>query len=113
MPGMIEEHLKLYNDGKPLHPDSFFVGDAAGRPRDHSGPLALSSNLESEKLTGKETIADSDRKMALSVPMTFFTPEEFFLQAPTQTYTLSRFDMMSLSDPGALTVDSTEVESAV
>lgn len=102
MPGMIEKHLELYNDGKPLHPDSFFVGDAAGRNRDHNGSSDFSIRCEmvNLKLILHCTTADSDRKMALSVPMTFYTPEEYFLKAKSEKYVLRRLHMNPLKTFG-------------
>lgn len=44
---------------------SFFVGDAAGRPRDHN---------------------DSDRKWALNVGIPFFTPEVMFSSVWDDSY---------------------------
>ncbi|EJD44027.1 PNK3P-domain-containing protein [Auricularia subglabra TFB-10046 SS5] len=49
---------------------SFFIGDAAGRPRDHS---------------------DCDRKFSLNVGIPFQTPEEYFLNAEKAQYQLKGF----------------------
>ncbi|KAL8291840.1 hypothetical protein RQP46_002098 [Phenoliferia psychrophenolica] len=56
--GMLDLYIQKYNAGiVPDLKESFFVGDAAGRPNDHS---------------------DSDLMMARNAGLPFFTPEEFF-----------------------------------
>ncbi|KAK4702938.1 bifunctional polynucleotide phosphatase/kinase, partial [Phenoliferia sp. Uapishka_3] len=56
--GMFSLYVEKYNGNIAVDFDkSFFVGDAAGRPDDHS---------------------DSDKIMAQNAGLTFFTPEEFF-----------------------------------
>ncbi|KAI0781271.1 PNK3P-domain-containing protein [Trametes elegans] len=54
---------------------SYFIGDAAGRPHDHSS---------------------TDRKLALNIGIPFRTPEEFFLGLPPTPYTLPGFHVSSL-----------------
>ncbi|KAG2149258.1 polynucleotide kinase 3 phosphatase-domain-containing protein [Suillus clintonianus] len=54
---------------------SFFVGDAAGRTND---------------------FASTDRKWAFNIGISFFTPEEYFLQLPSAPYTLPSFHVSSL-----------------
>ncbi|KAI0637303.1 PNK3P-domain-containing protein [Trametes polyzona] len=54
---------------------SFFIGDAAGRPNDHSS---------------------TDRKLALNIGIPFQTPEEFFLGLPKAQYTLPGLNVSSL-----------------
>ncbi|KAG0144502.1 hypothetical protein CROQUDRAFT_659941 [Cronartium quercuum f. sp. fusiforme G11] len=80
--GMWDEFVANWNDG--IQPDlqqSYYVGDAAGRP-------ALG--------TTKKDWNDTDRKWALNVGVPFFTPEEFFLgQAPRTDFILSGFDPKS------------------
>ncbi|MBW0523120.1 hypothetical protein O181_062835, partial [Austropuccinia psidii MF-1] len=57
---------------------SFFVGDAAGRPAKGSIP---------------KDWTDTDRKMALNIGISFFTPEEYFCGEETRTdFILSGFD---------------------
>lgn len=48
-------------------PNSLFVGDAAGRPKDHT---------------------DTDRKFAINAGLRFETPEQFFLGKPEEPYVL-------------------------
>jgi len=55
--------------------DSFYVGDAAGRPGDHAG---------------------TDRKFALNLGLKFYTPEEFFLNTNSVQYRLQGFHISSL-----------------
>lgn len=58
--------------------DSFFVGDAAGRPAKDSSPKDWN---------------DTDRKLALNIGVTFFTPEEWFSGESKRTdFVLSGFD---------------------
>ncbi|RDX45439.1 PNK3P-domain-containing protein [Lentinus brumalis] len=54
---------------------SFFVGDAAGRPNDHSS---------------------TDRKLALNIGIPFYTPEVYFLKLPAAKYILPGFHVSSL-----------------
>lgn len=54
---------------------SFFVGDAAARPQDFSG---------------------TDRKWAANIGLPFYTPEEYFLGAPTAPFTLKGFHVSQL-----------------
>ncbi|KAL8435833.1 hypothetical protein ACSSS7_002210 [Eimeria intestinalis] len=65
------ERNRALRSGPCKYPHVFFVGDAAGRPGDHSC---------------------ADLKFALNVGMHFFTPEEFFLgqAAPSLPLLLSR-----------------------
>ncbi|KAL6543783.1 hypothetical protein OROGR_010280 [Orobanche gracilis] len=57
--GMWKIMEKEFNSGLPVDMDlSFYVGDAAGRPGDHS---------------------DADRKFAQAVGLNFFVPEEYFV----------------------------------
>jgi len=52
---------------EPTFKKSFYVGDAAGRPKDFS---------------------TSDRKFALNIKTNFYTPEEYFLNQPKQKFDL-------------------------
>jgi len=55
--------------------ECFFVGDAAGRP--HAWREGASKDF-----------ASTDRKFALNLGITFWTPEEFFLRQPPAPYQL-------------------------
>jgi len=73
LPGMWWELEKIYAEGSSTidKDQSFFVGDAAGRPNDHSA---------------------ADRKLALNIGIPFYTPEEYFLTLPSAPYNLTGFD---------------------
>ena len=58
---------------------SFFVGDAAGRPCGW-------------RQGASKDFASTDRKFAINVGISFFTPEEFFLNHPTASYDLGPLD---------------------
>jgi len=59
--------------------ESYFVGDAAGRPNDHSG---------------------TDRKWAVNAGLRFYTPEEFFLGHPASEYQFLGYDTSSMITGG-------------
>ncbi|KAL7129448.1 hypothetical protein ABFS83_13G066500 [Erythranthe nasuta] len=60
-PGMWKIMEKEFNSGLPIDMDqSFYVGDAAGRPNDHS---------------------DADIKFAEAVGLKFYVPEEYFIDS--------------------------------
>ncbi|XP_022877374.1 polynucleotide 3'-phosphatase ZDP isoform X2 [Olea europaea var. sylvestris] len=60
-PGMWRIMEKQFNSGLPIDMDrSFYVGDAAGRPNDHS---------------------DADIKFAQAIGLKFYVPEEFFMSS--------------------------------
>lgn len=59
--------------------ESFFCGDAAGRP----------ANCEPNKK--KKDFSSADRLFALNVKLKFFTPEEYFLSWKTPTFILPEF----------------------
>ncbi|KAI0362797.1 PNK3P-domain-containing protein [Trametes cingulata] len=77
IPGMWYELERIFADDnvKIDLSASFFVGDAAGRPHDHSS---------------------TDRKLALNIGIPFYTPEEYFLDLPKAPYTLPGFHVSSL-----------------
>ncbi|KAF8506302.1 polynucleotide kinase 3 phosphatase-domain-containing protein [Gautieria morchelliformis] len=84
MPGMWTEFEKV-NQGEIDKKLSFFVGDAAGRPGDHS---------------------DSDRKWALNIGLPFFTPEEYFLGSEPTPFRLKGFDASLFPNDGPLFMPS-------
>ncbi|KAI0747782.1 PNK3P-domain-containing protein [Daedaleopsis nitida] len=77
IPGMWYELERIFSqDNVQIDvPQSFFVGDAAGRPNDHSS---------------------TDRKLALNIGIPFYTPEEYFLGLPAANYNLPGFNVSSL-----------------
>ncbi|KAI8443783.1 polynucleotide kinase 3 phosphatase-domain-containing protein [Phakopsora pachyrhizi] len=85
--GMWDYFIKHLNDN--VSPDlnhCFFVGDAAGRPAKDG--------------TAKDW-TDTDRKLALNIGLTFFTPEEFFDGAPQRTdFILSGFSPLDHNHKG-------------
>ncbi|PCH38769.1 PNK3P-domain-containing protein [Wolfiporia cocos MD-104 SS10] len=91
IPGMWYELERMYAE-KQVRIDmqnSFFVGDAAGRPSD---------------------LAGTDRKWALNVGIPFYTPEEYFLELPPAPYTLTGFHVSSLpTDLPRVTPTSTPI----
>ncbi|GFR81523.1 bifunctional polynucleotide phosphatase/kinase, partial [Elysia marginata] len=85
--GMWEKLCKNYNSGKDIDlKTSFYVGDAAGREKDWAPKK-------------KKDFSCSDRLFALNTGVTFFTPEEYFLnEKPTKKYKMPVFDPRKL-DP--------------
>lgn len=80
--GMWKFFLNEANGGVEVDmDDSVFVGDAAGRP------------AEGKK---KKDFSFSDRLFALNVGLKFYTPEEHFLDAKTQTFNMPDFDPREL-----------------
>lgn len=63
--------------------NSFYVGDAAGRPK----------NWEPKK---RKDHSNSDRLFALNVGLKFLTPEEFFLGSRTPKFQMPEFDPRNL-----------------
>lgn len=76
---MWEEFIKNWNGNiEPDKQHSYYVGDAAGRPA--RGVI-------------KADFSDTDRKWALNLGISFFTPEEFFLnQSKRKDFVLKGFD---------------------
>lgn len=64
--------------------ESFFCGDAAGRP----------AHCEPNKK--KKDFSSCDRLFALNVKLKFFTPEEYFLSWKTANFILPEFCSASL-----------------
>lgn len=88
---------------------SFFVGDAAGRPENWAPGKK------------KKDFSCSDRLFALNIGLKFFTPEEYFLGWKTAPFNMPEFDPRELDcnarlyDPpsASLISDQTEVIVAV
>ncbi|PIL23691.1 hypothetical protein GSI_13440 [Ganoderma sinense ZZ0214-1] len=99
IPGMWYELHRIFaeQDVQIDVPNSFFVGDAAGRPNDHSS---------------------TDRKLALNIGIPFHTPEAYFLGLKEAAYTLPGFNVSTLpkdeprlvpADPPLLSAPSPEL----
>lgn len=98
------------NDGIPINKtQSFYVGDAAGRPENWAPGKK------------KKDFSCSDRLFALNLGLQFHTPEEYFLGWKSAPYKLPEFDPRKLDcnarlyDPpsASLISDKTEVIVAV
>ncbi|XP_017780392.1 PREDICTED: bifunctional polynucleotide phosphatase/kinase [Nicrophorus vespilloides] len=71
--------------------ESFYVGDAAGRPGN-------------KKLKINKDHSLADRLFAQNVGLKFYTPEEYFLDAPKSTYDPPKFDPSKV-ETGVYTID--------
>ncbi|XP_071090216.1 bifunctional polynucleotide phosphatase/kinase-like [Haliotis cracherodii] len=83
--GMWKYMVKKHNDGIRVNmTDSFYCGDAAGRP---------------DKWTQgrKKDFSCSDRLFALNVGLKFYTPEEYFRDHKAAPFKLPEFDPKKLS----------------
>ncbi|GAA5890202.1 hypothetical protein JCM5296_002848 [Sporobolomyces johnsonii] len=74
--GMWDAYIERFNEGIEVdYTQSYYVGDAAGRPEDHN---------------------DTDRKMAINCGLPFLTPEQYFHNKPAPTnWTLTGWDAAS------------------
>ncbi|KAM9813002.1 bifunctional polynucleotide phosphatase/kinase isoform 1-T1 [Syngnathus typhle] len=108
--GMWNHLCEKANDGVPVdNTQSFYVGDAAGRPENWAPGKK------------KKDFSCSDRLFALNLGLKFHTPEEYFLGWKTASYSLPQFDPRKLDssarlyDPpsASLTASKTEVIVAV
>ncbi|XP_030633555.1 bifunctional polynucleotide phosphatase/kinase [Chanos chanos] len=89
--GMWEHLCEKANDGVPVNKsESFYVGDAAGRP----------VNWAPGKK--KKDFSCSDRLFALNIGLQFHTPEEFFLGWKSAPFTLPSFDPRKCDPNGRL-----------
>ncbi|XP_077422175.1 bifunctional polynucleotide phosphatase/kinase isoform X2 [Vanacampus margaritifer] len=108
--GMWNHLCEKANDGVPVDKtQSFYVGDAAGRPENWAPGKK------------KKDFSCSDRLFALNLGLQFHTPEEYFLGWKSAAYNLPQFDPRKvdssarLYDPpsASLTSSKTEVIVAV
>ncbi|XP_061774917.1 bifunctional polynucleotide phosphatase/kinase isoform X2 [Nerophis ophidion] len=108
--GMWNHLCEKANDGVPVdNTQSFYVGDAAGRPENWAPGKK------------KKDFSCSDRLFALNLGLQFHTPEEYFLGWKSAPYSLPQFDPRKLDstaqlyDPpsASLTSNQTEVIVAV
>ncbi|XP_052286943.1 bifunctional polynucleotide phosphatase/kinase-like [Dreissena polymorpha] len=83
--GMWTHLTKHLNSGLDVDlSQSFYVGDAAGRPKGWMPKM-------------KKDFSSSDRLFALNVGLQFFTPEEYFLGYPTNKFNMPEFDPRMLN----------------
>jgi len=69
--------------------ESFFCGDAAGRP----------ARFSSDGKPIKKDHSCCDRLFAMNIGLKFYTPEEYFLKRPTEElYTLPEFNPNDIMD---------------
>ncbi|XP_008424314.1 bifunctional polynucleotide phosphatase/kinase [Poecilia reticulata] len=108
--GMWNHLCEKANDGLAVDKtQSFYVGDAAGRPENWAPGKK------------KKDFSCSDRLFALNIGLQFYTPEEYFLGWKSAPYSLPDFDPRKLDsscrlfDPpsASLTCTNTEVIVAV
>ena len=79
-----EINLKDDTQVPQISPDSFFVGDAAGRPA---------------SVKVRKDFSASDRKLAINLGLTFYTPEELFKNTSAGVFELDGFDPRSFTNP--------------
>ncbi|CAH1736188.1 unnamed protein product [Aphis gossypii] len=89
-PGMWNILISDYNGGISVNMDeSFFCGDAAGRP----------ARFSSDGKPIKKDHSCCDRLFAMNIGIKFYTPEEYFLKAPTEElYALPEFNPNDIMD---------------
>ncbi|XP_060602624.1 bifunctional polynucleotide phosphatase/kinase-like [Ruditapes philippinarum] len=84
-PGMWDFLTDKLNGGVEVEvSQSFYVGDAAGRPKDWAPKK-------------KKDFSCSDRLFALNIDLEFKTPEEYFVGYPAAKYSMPEFDPRKLS----------------
>uniref|UniRef100_A0A8P4KGI4 PNK FHA domain-containing protein n=1 Tax=Dicentrarchus labrax TaxID=13489 RepID=A0A8P4KGI4_DICLA len=105
--GMWNHLCEKANDGVTVdHKQSFYVGDAAGRPENWAPGKK------------KKDFSCSDRLFALNIGLQFHTPEEYFLGWKSAPYSLPNFDPVSkitakLYDPPSASLTSSQTEVIV
>jgi len=87
---------KIYKCNKT---ESYYVGDAAGRPQGWRKMIMKKSSNQNRLYDGKKDHSACDRKMALNIGLKFYTPEEFFFNDPIFPYNdcIMGFDPSSCS----------------
>uniref|UniRef100_A0A8V5GWU5 PNK FHA domain-containing protein n=1 Tax=Melopsittacus undulatus TaxID=13146 RepID=A0A8V5GWU5_MELUD len=89
--GMWDHLCQEANGAVPVSvPDSFYVGDAAGRPQNWAPGRK------------KKDFSCTDRLFAINAGLRFHTPEEFFLGWPPAPFDLPTFDPRKLDPSGPL-----------
>ncbi|XP_044021151.1 uncharacterized protein F21D5.5 isoform X2 [Aphidius gifuensis] len=84
--GMWDRLVSHNNDGVLIDKDkSFFVGDAAGRPKDWAPKKKKDHSL-------------ADRLLAMNIGIKFLTPEEHFLGQKQNKFEMPAFDPKTLND---------------
>uniref|UniRef100_A0A8C4IH78 PNK FHA domain-containing protein n=1 Tax=Dicentrarchus labrax TaxID=13489 RepID=A0A8C4IH78_DICLA len=106
--GMWNHLCEKANDGVTVdHKQSFYVGDAAGRPENWAPGKK------------KKDFSCSDRLFALNIGLQFHTPEEYFLGWKSAPYSLPNFDprkidsTAKLYDPPSASLTSSQTEVIV
>ncbi|KAM4741960.1 bifunctional polynucleotide phosphatase/kinase [Anableps anableps] len=106
--GMWNHLCEKANDGVAVDKtQSFYVGDAAGRPENWAPGKK------------KKDFSCSDRLFALNIGLQFYTPEEYFLGWKSAPYSLPDFDPRKLDstgrlfDPPSASLTSTKTEVIV
>lgn len=96
--GMWQTLCDLKNEGYSVNMEmSFYVGDAAGRP-------------EIKALKKKKDHSTVDRLFALNLGLTFYTPEEHFLNTPRQKWIYPEFNPRALLDESINLTESPSIK---
>lgn len=98
--GMWQTLCDHKNDGYSVNTEkSFYVGDAAGRP-------------EMKFLKKKKDHSTVDRLFALNVGLTFYTPEEHFMNTPRQKWIYPEFNPKAMLDESINLTESPSIRIA-
>lgn len=98
--GMWNHFCQYYNGGIDVHKvDSFYVGDAAGRVENWTPKM-------------KKDFSCSDRKFAANISITFYTPEEFFLNSNKARFSWGEFQPMGIDPQALLEPEGTSITAA-